>query len=421
MSLVTQIHAHQKGETMSLSIASLINQEAMRQQQTLCLIASENYASKAVMDAMGSCLTNKYAEGYPGNRYYAGCEIVDQIEQEAIDLGKKLLNAEHVNVQPHSGSSANLAVYMSVLQAGDTILGMNLASGGHLTHGHPLNFSGKLFNIVAYNVNPATELIDYDELAMLAKKHQPKMIVAGASAYPRIIDFEKIGQIAKENNAYFLADIAHIAGLIVAGLHPHPFPHADFITSTTHKTLRGPRGGLIACKAAYAKKINAAVFPGIQGGPLMQIIAAKAIAFQEALDPSFTEYQKQILINTKALAQTFLDHEYQLVSGGTDNHLCIVNVKAKAPHYLTGKQAEKILESLGIIVNRNMIPFDTESPLHTSGIRIGTPAITTRGFTESATKELALLIIEALHEHQNTNVLDNIKNRVATLCNQYPF
>ncbi len=421
MSLTTLSRAHPKGEIMSLSIASLINQEAIRQQQTLCLIASENYASKAVMDAMGSCLTNKYAEGYPGNRYYAGCEIVDQIEQEAIDLGKKLLNADHVNVQPHSGSSANLAVYMSVLQAGDTILGMNLASGGHLTHGHPLNFSGKLFNIVAYNVNQETELIDYDELATLAKKHQPKMIVAGASAYPRSIDFEKIGQIAKTNNAYFLADIAHIAGLIVAGLHPHPFPHADFVTSTTHKTLRGPRGGLIACKAEYAKKINSAVFPGIQGGPLMQVIAAKAIAFQEALDPSFKEYQKQILLNTKAMAQTFIDHDYQLVSDGTDNHLYIVNVKAKAPHYLTGKQAEKILESLGIILNRNMIPFDTESPLHTSGLRIGTPAITTRGFTESTSQELALLIIEALNEHQDINALQNIKKRIATLCLQYPI
>ncbi len=406
---------------MSLSIKELINQEVIRQQQTLNLIASENYASKAVMDAMGSCLTNKYAEGYPSKRYYAGCEIVDKIEQEAIDLGKKLLNAEHVNVQPHSGSSANLAVYLSVLQAGDTILGMNLASGGHLTHGHPLNFSGKLFNIVAYNVNQETELIDYDELAMLAKKHQPKMIVAGASAYPRVIDFEKIGQIAKANNAYFLADIAHIAGLIVAGLHSHPFPHADFVTSTTHKTLRGPRGGLIACKSEYAKKINSAVFPGMQGGPLMQVIAAKAIAFQEALDPSFIEYQKQILINTKVLAQTFIDHEYQLVSGGTDNHLCIVNVKAKAPHHLTGKQAEKILESLGIIVNRNMIPFDTESPLYTSGIRLGTPAITTRGFTESATKKLALLIIQALKEYENVNIMQEIRTKVSTLCNQYPL
>lgn len=412
--------SYPEGKQMSSTISSLIEEEARRQQNSINLIASENYVTVDVMRAMGSHLTNKYAEGYPGARYYGGCETVDIIEQHAIDSAKQLLKAEHVNVQPHSGSSANMAVYFSVLKPGDTVLGMNLASGGHLTHGHPINFSGKLFNFINYNVDKKTECIDYDEIEQLTKEHRPKMIVAGASAYSRIIDFERIGTVAKKYNSYFLADIAHIAGLVAVGLHPHPFPHADFVTSTTHKTLRGPRGGIIACKEIYKKKINSSVFPGMQGGPLMHIIAAKAVAFEEALRPEFAEYQKQILANAQVMAQTFIEQGYRLTTGGTDNHLMVIDVKQKAPDHLNGKQAEKILEEVGIVVNRNMIPFDAETPFTTSGLRIGTPAITTRGFTAEATKKLTKLITKALDEHHDKEVLRAIKDKILELCDEFP-
>jgi glycine hydroxymethyltransferase len=360
-------------------IARALDLEVDREARTLELIASENFVSEAVLEALGSVMTNKYAEGLPGKRYYGGCEFVDIAESLAIERGKKLFNAEHVNVQAHSGSQANQAVYMTVLKPGDTLLGMNLAHGGHLTHGHPLNFSGKMYRIVAYGVRPDTETIDYEALAQVAREHRPRLILAGASAYPRTLDFERFATIASQCGALLMVDMAHIAGLVAAGLHPSPFPHADFVTTTTHKTLRGPRGGAVFCKAQYAKELDKIVFPGIQGGPLMHVIAAKAVCFQEALEPEFREYQKQILVNAKVLAETLAAEGFRIVSGGTDTHLMLVDVFSKK---VTGKQAQETLERAGITVNKNAIPFDTNPPAVASGIRVGTPAVTTRGMQE---------------------------------------
>ena len=363
-----------------MQILELIAQEQERQNNTINLIASENLASKDVLAAAGSVLTNKYAEGYPGKRYYAGCAIIDKIEAEAQNLCKKLFGAEHANVQPHCGSNANLAVYVAVLSPGDTILGMSLSCGGHLTHGHPINISGRYFHCVGYGVDPVTHLINYDEIERLAHEHKPKLIIAGASAYSRTLDYERFQKIAQSIGAYLMADIAHVAGLIAAGLHPNPVPFVDFVTSTTHKTLRGPRGGFILCKSKYADQIDKAVMPGSQGGPLMHIIAAKGIGFEEASQPSFIEYQKNVILNAKTMAETFMKMGYKIVSGGTDNHLFVINLSTTHP-LISGRQVEKALEEKGILVNRNMVPGDPKSPLQTSGIRIGTPAMTTRAWT----------------------------------------
>lgn len=396
----------------------IIQQERQRQEKTINLIASENYVSSAVMAATGSVLTNKYAEGYPSKRYYPGCTFIDEAENLAIDRCKKLFNAAHANVQPHSGSQANMAVYFSVLQAGDTILGMSLSSGGHLTHGHGVNFSGTLFNSVQYTVNRETECLDYDEIEKLAYQHKPKLIVCGASAYSRIIDFQRLSSIAKNSNAFLLADIAHIAGLVAAELHPNPISYADFVTSTTHKTLRGPRGGLIMSASEHALKIDRAIMPGMQGGPLMNTIAAKAVAFHEALQPEFIIYQKQIIANAKALAGEFINLGYRIVAGGTDNHLFIVDLTAKG---ITGLQADNALEKAGINVTRSCIPFDTQKPWITSGIRIGSPAVTTRGMKEIEMKEIVYLIDEALTHHENDTVLGAIKVKVYNLCVRFPI
>lgn len=374
-------------------LAAAMRRELGRQQENIELIASENFVSPAVLEAAGSVLTNKYAEGYPGRRYYGGCQHVDVVEALAIERAKELFGAEHANVQPHSGAQANLAVYFAMLQPGDTVLGMSLSHGGHLTHGSPVNVSGKWFKFTHYGVNKETEQLDYDEILSIAKEVKPKMIVAGASAYPRIISFTKLREIADAVGAYLMVDMAHIAGLVAAGLHPNPVPVADFVTTTTHKTLRGPRGGLILCKEQYAKAIDKAVFPGIQGGPLMHIIAAKAVALKEAMSVEFKEYQMHTIRNAKALAEALTDHGFRLVSGGTDTHLMLVDVKASG---LTGKEAERILDSVGITVNKNTIPFDTESPIVTSGIRLGTPAVTTRGMKEPEMREIADLIARAL-------------------------
>ncbi len=373
---------------VDLELASAIQDEISRQDRKIELIASENFVSKAVMAAMGSPLTNKYAEGYPGKRYYGGCEKVDIAENLAIERAKKLFGADHANVQPHSGAQANMAVYFAMLKPGDTILGMNLAHGGHLTHGSPVNFSGTYFNIVPYGVTE-DGYIDYEALRKLALETKPKLIVAGASAYPRAIDFQKFSEIAKEVSALLMVDMAHIAGLIAAGLHQNPVPYADFVTSTTHKTLRGPRGGLILCKEEYAKAIDKAVFPGIQGGPLMHVIAAKAVSFKEALEPSFTEYSKQVINNAKALSESLVARGFNLVSGGTDNHLMLVDLRNMN---ITGKEAEKALDKIGITCNKNAVPFDTQSPFITSGIRLGTPAITTKGLKESDCEKIAEII-----------------------------
>lgn len=398
-----------------------IESERRRQNETIELIASENFVSRAVMEAAGSVLTNKYAEGYPGRRYYGGCEFVDIPESLAIQRAKELFGAEHVNVQPHSGAQANQAVFFAVLQPGDTILGMALPHGGHLTHGSPVNLSGKWFNVVSYGVDPETERIDYDVVRSLAKEHRPKLIIAGASAYPRIIDFAKFREICDEVGAMLMVDMAHIAGLVAAGLHPSPVPYAEFVTTTTHKTLRGPRGGMILCKAEFANAIDKAVFPGLQGGPLMHIIAAKAVALKEASDPSFVIYQKQILRNAQALAETLLERGHRLVSGGTDNHLLLVDVKAKG---LTGKEAEEGLESIGITVNKNTIPFDQESPFVTSGIRLGTPAATTRGMDEEAMKVIGEIIddmLTAMVKGEQDAVAPQLRARVAELAAAYPL
>ncbi|WP_293692975.1 serine hydroxymethyltransferase [uncultured Phascolarctobacterium sp.] len=391
-----------------------IDAELNRQRDKIELIASENIVTPAVMEAMGSVLTNKYAEGYPGHRYYGGCEYVDKVETLAIERAKKLFHAEYANVQAHCGASTNLTVYFAFLKPGDTIMGMDLSQGGHLSHGSPVNISGTYFNVVHYGVNPETELIDYDAMDKLAKEHHPKLIVAGASAYPRIIDFKRIADIAHANGALLLVDMAHIAGLVAAGLHPSPVPYADIVTTTTHKTLRGPRGGLILTNnEEYAKKINKAIFPGIQGGPLMHVIAAKAVAFGEALKPEFREYAENIVKNAKAFAEGF-----RLVSGGTDNHLILVDVRNKN---LTGKEAEKLLDNIGITCNKNTIPFDPASPFVTSGIRLGTPAATTRGFKEEDFKEVASIMGLVLNNPEDTDKHAEAAKRVAALCAKYPL
>ena len=401
-------------------IAGAIDNEVARQANGLELIASENFVSEAVLEAAGSVFTNKYAEGYPGKRYYGGCEWTDVVEQTAIDRLKELFGAEHANVQPHSGAQANTAVYLAAIQYGDQILGMSLAHGGHLTHGHPLNFSGLSYKVADYGVSKETEQIDYDELQRLAEEHRPKLLVCGASAYPRIIDFERIGQIARSVGARMFADIAHIAGPIAAGLHPSPVPHADYVTSTTHKTLRGPRGGLILCREEHAKEVDRRVFPGVQGGPLVHIIAAKAVAFGEALREDFKEYQRQVLVNAKALASELQEQGLRLVSGGTDNHLMLVDVWMDGKG-ITGKDAEKALEAALITVNKNTIPFDQNKPFVASGLRIGTPAVTTRGMKEPEMREIGRLIAEVIHAPESEEVRNKVKREVADLTAQFPL
>ncbi len=400
-------------------IAEAIEREFQRQNSNIELIASENFVSEAVMEAQGSVLTNKYAEGYPGRRYYGGCEFVDVTESIAINRAKALFGAEHVNVQPHSGSQANMAVYLVALEMGDTVLGMNLSHGGHLTHGAPVNFSGKFYNFVEYGVDKDTERINYDEVRKLALEHKPKLIVAGASAYSRTIDFKKFKEIADEVNAKLMIDMAHIAGLVAAGLHPNPVEYADFVTTTTHKTLRGPRGGMILCKEEYKKDIDKTIFPGIQGGPLEHVIAAKAVAFGEALENNFKTYQQQVVKNAKVLAEALINEGFRIVSGGTDNHLVAVDVKGSIG--LTGKEAEETLDSVGITCNKNTIPFDQEKPFVTSGIRLGTPAATTRGFDEKAFEEVAKIISLALKNSKDEEKLQQAKERVAKLTAEYPL
>lgn len=400
------------------AVFEAMENEKKRQQANIELIASENFVSAAVMEAQGSVLTNKYAEGYPAKRYYGGCEHVDVVENIARDRLKELFGAEHANVQPHSGSQANMAVYMTALEQGDTILGMNLSHGGHLTHGSPVNFSGIQYNFVEYGVDKENELIDYEDVRQKALEHKPKMIVAGASAYSRTIDFAKFREIADEVGAYLMVDMAHIAGLVAAGLHPNPVPHAHFVTSTTHKTLRGPRGGLILTTEDWAKKIDKTIFPGIQGGPLMHVIAAKAVAFGEALQDDFKTYQQQVIDNAKALAATLSEEGVRIVSGGTDNHVFLIDVKGLG---LTGKVAEHVLDEVGITVNKNTIPYDQESPFVTSGIRIGTPAVTSRGFKEEEMKEIGKIISDLLKNHEDEAALTSAKERVKALTDKYPL
>ena len=406
-------------DVVDTEIQEAINKELSRQHDKLEMIASENIVSKAVMQAQGSVLTNKYAEGYPGKRYYGGCEYVDVVEQLAIDRAKKLFGAEYANVQPHSGAQANTAVYFALLEPGDTILGMNLTDGGHLTHGSPVNISGKYFKIIPYGVDKETERIDYDELERLAKEHQPKLIVGGASAYSRVIDFERMAQIAKSVGAYFMVDMAHIAGLVAAGLHPSPVPYADVVTTTTHKTLRGPRGGLILCRdAEFGKQFNKAIFPGIQGGPLMHVIAAKAVAFKEALSDEFKVYQQQVLDNAKALADELVKKGFRIVSGGTDNHLMLVDLRSKN---ITGKEAQFLLDEIGITANRNTIPFEPLSPFVTSGIRLGTPALTTRGLKEEDIREVADIIADVIENREDSAVIETTKAKVQAICKKFPL
>ena len=397
-------------------LLEVIKSESRRQQDKLELIASENFVSLAVLEAMGSPLTNKYAEGYPGRRYYGGCEHVDVAENLAIERAKELFGAEHVNVQPHSGSQANQAVYFALLKPNDTVLGMDLSHGGHLTHGSPVNLSGTWFNFVHYGVTKDEELLDYDQVQALVEKHKPKMIVAGASAYSRVIDFKRLREIADSVGAYLMVDMAHIAGLVAAGVHPSPVPHAHVVTTTTHKTLRYPRGGMILCKKEFAKAIDKAIFPGIQGGPLMHVIAAKAVCFKEALSTEFKEYQQQVVKNAKALAQGLADAGFKLVSGGTDTHLVSVNVKSRG---FTGREAENLLDEVGITVNKNTIPFETESPFVTSGIRLGTPALTTRGLKEAEMLEIAELISKTLD--RNTTDYSEIKSKVKEITERFPL
>jgi len=399
-------------------VAAALDQELARQQNKLEMIASENFTSRAVMEACGSVMTNKYAEGYPGKRYYGGCQIVDQTETLAIERAKKLFGADHANVQPHSGSQANFAAYVAFIKPGDTVMGLNLSHGGHLTHGSPVNISGMYFHFVSYGVRQDTETIDYDELLKAAKEHKPKMIVTGATAYPRIIDFGKFRRVCDEVGAVLMVDIAHIAGLVATGHHPSPVPVAEVVTSTTHKTLRGPRSGLILCKEAYAKQIDKAVFPGTQGGPLEHIIAAKAICFKEAMTPEFKQYQGQIVKNAQALAKGLIKNGLRLVSGGTDTHLVLVDLR---PFKVTGKIAENVLDEVGITVNKNTIPFDPEKPFVTSGIRIGTPALTTRGMKEPAMELIADLIARALKNHDNEAVKKEIGREIAALSAKFPL
>ena len=421
MSMATKADSPSRWRTLADTdpeIARTISDEVHRQNSGLELIASENFVSQAVLEAAGSVLTNKYAEGYPGKRYYGGCEFVDVAESLAISRAKKIFGADHVNVQPHSGAQANMAVYFTLLKPGDTVLGMNLAHGGHLTHGHPLNFSGKLYTIVPYGVRKDDERIDYDELDRLAHEHNPKMIMVGASAYPRVIDFERIARTGKAVGAPVVTDMAHIAGLVAAGVHPSPVPHSDFVTTTTHKTLRGPRGGMVLCRQQYAKDLDRTVFPGIQGGPLMHIIAAKAVCFQEALEPGFAEYQRQIVANAGRLATNLSAAGFRLVSGGTDNHLMLVDVFSRG---LTGKVAEAALGKAGITVNKNAIPFDQNPPMVASGIRIGTPAITSRGMREPEMDIVGELIARALASPDDDAALGNVKAEVEALCRKFPL
>ena len=400
-------------------IQEAIEREAERQLYNIELIASENYVSRDVLEAAGSILTNKYAEGYPSKRYYGGCVHVDEIEEIARERPKQLFNAEHANVQPHSGSQANMGVYLSVLQPGDTVLGMNLTAGGHLTHGHPLNFSGTLYRFVDYGVTKDSETIDYEEVRRVALKEQPKLIVAGASAYPRVIDFEKFREIADEVGAYFMVDMAHIAGLVAAGEHPSPVPYADFVTTTTHKTLRGPRGGLILCKKEHAALLDKKVFPGMQGGPLMHIIAAKAVCLQEAMQPEFKDYAKQVIANCAVMSNTLKEEGFRIVSGGTDNHLILVDVKSSLD--MSGKLAEKLLDEAGITCNKNTIPFETEKPFVTSGIRLGTAAMTTRGFKENEFRQVALWISRVLKNAEDEAVREEVRKEVRALTVQFPL
>ena len=399
-------------------IARAIQNEQHRQADGLELIASENFVSRAILEAAGSVMTNKYAEGYPGKRYYGGCEFVDVAESLAISRAKALFGAEHANVQPHSGAQANMTVYLTLVNPGDTVLGMNLAHGGHLTHGHPLNFSGKLYTIVPYGVRKDDERIDYEELERLAHEHKPKMIIVGASAYPRVIDFPRIAAVSKAVAAPMVVDMAHIAGLVAAGVHPSPVPHADFCTSTTHKTLRGPRSGLILCREQYARDLDRALFPGVQGGPLMHIVAAKAVCFKEAMEPSFKEYQRQIVANAQHLANTLKAHGFRLVSGGTDNHLMLVDVFSKG---VTGKAAEAALGKAGITVNKNAIPFDQNPPMVASGIRVGTPALTTRGMREPEMEHIGALMSRVLAAPDDDNVIGMVRSEVESLCRRFPL
>ena len=405
-------------KTIDPEIYEIMRHEIDRQRTKLNLIASENYASRAVLQAQGSVMTNKYAEGYPGKRYYGGCEFVDAAETLAIERAKKLFKAEHVNVQPHSGSQANMAVYFAMLNPGDTIMSMDLSHGGHLSHGSPVNFSGKLFKIVTYGVSRETRMIDYDELSKIAREHKPKIIVSGASAYPRELDFKRLREIADESGSLLLADIAHIAGLVVAGIHSDPVPYADFVTTTTHKTLRGPRGGMVMCRQEYAKDIDKTVFPGIQGGPLMHVIAAKAVAFKEAMSKEFTEYQKQIVKNAKKISDELIIRGNDLVSGGTDNHLMLVDL---TPIGITGKEAEAKLQEAGIILNKNTIPFETKSPFITSGIRIGTPAVTTRGMKEKEMVIIAEAVDKIIRNINDIDKIKEVKRTMLELCNQFPI
>jgi glycine hydroxymethyltransferase len=399
-------------------VYAAIQHEERRQSTGLELIASENFTYRAVLEATGSVFTNKYAEGYPGRRYYGGCEFVDVIENLAIDRAKKLFGAEHVNVQPHSGSQANMAVYLTLLKPGDTVLGMNLSHGGHLTHGHPLNFSGKYYRIVPYGVRKDTEVIDYDELSKLAREHRPKLIVVGASAYPRTIDFERIAKTARETGAMMMVDIAHIAGLVATGEHPSPVPHAEFVTSTTHKTLRGPRSGMVMCRETFAKDLNRSVFPEMQGGPLVHVMAAKAVCFKEAATDDFRNYIRQVVKNAKALAAKIASRQFRIVSGGTDTHLMLVDVFSKG---INGKQAEQALDKAGITVNKNTIPFDQNPPLTPSGIRIGTPALTTRGMKESEMEAIGEWITDVLDHINDESVQKRVRREVEMLCERFPL
>src|SRR5690625_4184083 len=401
-----------------LDLYNAIQAEKKRQQDNIELIASENFVSEAVMEAMGSVLTNKYAEGYPGRRYYGGCDHVDVAEDLARDRARELFDADHVNVQPHSGAQANMAVYFTVLELGDTVLGMNLSHGGHLTHGSPVNYSGQFYNFVEYGVDRETEQLDYDAILKQAREVKPKLIVAGASAYSRIIDFKKFREIADEVGAYLMVDMAHIAGLVATGDHPNPVPYADFVTTTTHKTLRGPRGGMILCKEEFAKAIDKTVFPGMQGGPLMHVIAAKAVSFKEALSDEFKAYSQQVIDNAKALGQALAEEGIRVVSGGTDNHLLLLDVKTLG---LTGKVAEQVLDDIGITANKNTIPFDTESPFVTSGLRVGTAAVTTRGFKETEMKEIAAIMARTLKNHEDKAVLQEAADRVLALTSKSPL
>jgi glycine hydroxymethyltransferase len=404
--------------TVDPQIADLLREEAVREATGLELIPSENLVSEAVLEAMGSIFTNKYAEGYPGKRYYGGCEFADKVEQLGIDRAKQLFGADHANVQAHSGTSANVAVYMATLQPGDTVLGMALAHGGHLTHGHPLNFSGRMYKFVEYHVKQDTERIDYDEIEKLANEHKPKMIVAGASAYSRIIEFERMAKIAKAVGAIFFVDMAHIAGLVAAGVHPTPVPHADIVSSTTHKTLRGPRGGIILCKAAFAKDLDKLMFPGMQGGPLVHTIAAKAVCLQEAMEPSFAEYQKQVAANAKVMANALIRHGFRVVSGGTDNHLFLVEVHSRG---ITGSDAEKALDRAGITVNKNSIPFDPLPPMKAGGIRLGSPSVTTRGMKEPEMELIANGIAQVLTHMGDAAVEQKVRKQVADLAGRFPI